>query len=197
MRGQKLWLRSESLMLRNTDQSWGAPAKLLHWTVAVLVLAQIGLGWVAKSWHLSPTKLDLFVWHKSIGLLILLLMAVRVGWRSINVTPSMPAGMATLEKRAARASHALLYILLLVMPVTGWIINSAANIPFRIFWLIPLPAIVPPDKPFADAMAGVHLALFVVLAALLAVHTGAALRHHFVKRNNVLTRMLPGRAGAA
>jgi len=184
-------------MLRNTDQSWGAPAKLLHWTVAVLVLAQIGLGWAAKSWHLSPTKLDLFVWHKSTGLLILLLMAVRVAWRSSNVSPSMPAGMATLERLAAHASHALLYVLLLVMPVTGWIINSAANIPFRIFWTIPLPAIVQPDKPFADAMARVHFALFIVLAVLLIVHIGAALRHHFVKRNNVLARMLPGRAGAA
>jgi cytochrome b561 len=130
-------------------------------------------------------------------LLILLLMAVRVAWRSSNVSPSMPAGMATLERLAAHASHALLYVLLLVMPVTGWILNSAANIPFRIFWTIPLPAIVQPDKPFADTMARVHFALFIVLAVLLIVHIGAALRHHFVKRNDVLTRMLPGRAGTA
>ena len=184
-------------MLRNTDQSWGAPAKLLHWTIAALVLAQICLGWAAKSWHLSPTKLDLFVWHKSIGLLILLLMVVRVAWRSANVVPSLPAGMPPPERLAAHASHLLLYLLLLVMPLTGWIINSAANIPFRIFWQIPLPAIVQPDKALADATARVHFALFVVLALLLVVHIGAALRHHFVKHNEVLTRMLPDRAGAA
>ena len=115
-------------MLRNTDYSWGAPVKLLHWTVAVLVLSQICLGWAAKSWHLSPTKIDLFVWHKSIGMLILVLMLARVAWRSINVTPSLPSGMAPLERLAARLSHVLLYILLL-MPLTGWIINSAANVP--------------------------------------------------------------------
>jgi cytochrome b561 len=183
-------------MLRNTEQGWGVPAKLLHWAVAALVLVQICLGWVAVSWRLSPTKLDLFVWHKSIGLLILLLMLVRMAWRSVNVTPSLPAGRALLERRAARASHLLLYLVLLVMPLTGWIINSAANIPFRIFWLIPLPAIVQPDKVLADATARVHLALFIVLALLLVVHIGAALRHHFVKHNDVLTRMLSGRMAA-
>ncbi len=120
-------------MLRNTDRSWGAPAKLLHWVVAVFVLAQICLGWAAVSWRLSPTKLDLFVWHKSIGMLILLLMLARLAWRSVNVAPSLPAGMAPFELLAARLTHVILYGLLLVMPLTGWIISSAANIPFRIF----------------------------------------------------------------
>jgi cytochrome b561 len=183
-------------MLRNTDHSWGAPAKLLHWGVALLVFVQFGLGWAAASWRMSPIKVDLFVWHKSTGMLILLLMLARIGWRSLNAAPTLPAGMGSLERRAARASHLLLYLVLLVMPLTGWIINSAANIPFRIFWLIPLPAIVQPDKVLADATARVHLALFIVLALLLVVHIGAALRHHFIKHNDVLTRMLPGRIGA-
>jgi cytochrome b561 len=183
-------------MLRNTARSWGTPAKLLHWMVAVLVLAQICLGWAAVSWRLSPTKLDLFVWHKSIGMLILLLMLVRLLWRSVNVAPSLPAGIAQVERLAAHISHLLLYMLLLLMPLTGWIISSAANIPFRMFWLIPLPAIVQPDKALADEVARVHLALFILLALLLVVHIGAALRHHFVKRNDVLKRMLPGQARA-
>jgi cytochrome b561 len=183
-------------MLRNTDQSWGTPAKLLHWVVALLVLVQICLGWAAVSWRLSPTKLDLFVWHKSIGMLILLLMLARLVWRSVNVAPLLPAGMAPLERLAAHSSHLLLYMLLFLMPLTGWIISSAANIPFRIFWLVPLPAVVQPDKVLADEVARVHLALFIVLALLLLVHIGAALRHHFVKRNDVLKRMLPGRAAA-
>jgi cytochrome b561 len=77
------------------------------------------------------------------------------------------------------------------MPLTGWIVNSAANVPLRIFYLVPLPAIVAPDKATEDLAALAHFSLFVLLATLLAAHAGAALRHHFVKRNDVLARMLP------
>lgn len=179
-------------MLRNTVLSWGAPAKLLHWAVAALVFVQIPLGLAAVSWRLSPTKLDLFVWHKSTGMLILVLMVIRVVWRSANVAPSLPADMRPLERLAAHLSHLLLYLVLLLMPVTGWIVNSAANIPFRMFRLIPIPPIVEPNKTMADAAARVHLVLLVVLSLLLVVHIGAALQHHFLKRNDVLMRMLLG-----
>jgi cytochrome b561 len=128
-------------------------------------------------------------------MLVLLLVIVRLAWRALNVTPSLPADTPPRERIAARLGHGLLYALLLLMPLTGWIINSAANVPFRIFWQVPLPAIVSPDKALADAVARVHLVLFVLLALLLALHVGAALRHHFIKRNDVLTRMLPGRGG--
>jgi cytochrome b561 len=178
-------------MLRNDSDTWGTGAKLFHWIMAALILVQIPLGLVAAGWHLSPLKLNLFVWHKSIGMLILALVALRLLWRLVNTVPSLPAGLAPWERRAAGASHFLLYLLMIVMPVTGWILNSAANVPFRIFWAIPLPAIAAPDKGTADLAALVHMALFIVLSAVLAAHVGAALRHHFVKRNDVLARMLP------
>jgi cytochrome b561 len=179
-------------MMRNTTEAWGAPAKLLHWTVATLVLVQIALGWAAVAWHLSPTKLDLFVLHKSTGMLILLLMLVRLFWRWINVTPFLPAGMQAWERAAAQASHFILYLLLLLAPVTGWIINSATNIPFRMFWLIPIPAVADPDKALAETASRIHFGLFVLLVLVLVVHVAAALRHHYVVRDNVLARMLPG-----
>src|SRR5512145_2981405 len=129
-------------MLRNTDRSWGAGAKFFHWTMAALILFQIMLGIMAVTWPVSPTKLDLFVWHKSFGVLILTLAALRLLWRLTNVTPALPEGMAGWERMGARMSHFVLYLLMLALPLTGWVINSAANIPFRIFWLVPLPAIV-------------------------------------------------------
>jgi cytochrome b561 len=190
--GQAIWARPD---LWNTTACWGVPAKFLHWTIALLLLLQIPLGWAAVSWRLSPMKLDLYVWHKSAGMLILVLMLVRIAWRWVNVAPSLPAEMPPIERLAARWSHVLLYVLLILMPITGWVINSAAKIPFRIFWLIPLPAIVAPDKALADGTARVHLALFIALSLLLVIHVGAALRHHFVKHNTVLTRMLPGWGG--
>jgi cytochrome b561 len=179
-------------MLRNTIESWGAPAKFFHWVIATLIFAQIALGLTAASWHLSPTKLSLFVWHKSIGMLILVLVVVRLLWRLANRAPALSADMPLWERRAAHVSHLLLYILMLVMPITGWIVNAAANVPFRIFWTIPLPAIVGPDKATADLAALAHSSLFVLLAAVLVAHIGAALRHHFIKRNDILVRMLPG-----
>src|SRR5438094_4810891 len=137
-------------MLRNASDSWGAPAKLFHWVMAALILAQIALGLMAANWRLSPTKLELFFWHKSTGMLILALVALRLLWRLANPVPELPAGMAAWERAAARLSNLLLYALMIALPVTGWIVNSASNVPFRIFWLIPLPAIVAPDEPTAE-----------------------------------------------
>jgi len=180
-------------MLRNDADSWGALAKLFHWVMAALILAQIALGVMAASWRVSPTKIELFFWHKSTGMLILALVALRLLWRLANPSPELPSGIAAWERAAARLSHLLLYVLMIALPVTGWVVNSASNVPFRIFWLIPLPAIVAPDEPTADFAALVHGGLAALLALALVAHIGAAFRHHFVKRNTVLIRMLPGR----
>lgn len=183
-------------MLRNTERSWGSVARFLHWLMAVLIFVQFALGWMAVSWRLSPTKLDLFVWHKSIGLVVLALVGVRIGWRLVDPAPALPFGTPCWERAAARGSHLLLYGLMLALPLSGWIINSAANIPFRVFWLFPLPALTAPDEALAETAEWIHFALFVALAVLLFAHVAAALRHHFVKRNDVLVRMLPGRRPA-
>lgn len=176
-------------MLRNTERSWGTPARSLHWLIAALILVQVVLGWLAVSWRLSPTKLDLFVWHKSLGLVVLVLALARIGWRLANRAPLPPPDTPPWERRAAGASHLLLYALMLALPLSGWVINSAANVPFRVFWWLRLPAIAPASKALAEAVETVHFALFLVLALLLVIHIGAALRHHFVKRNEVLSRM--------
>ncbi|NIR59977.1 MAG: cytochrome b [Gammaproteobacteria bacterium] len=177
--------------MRNTPEHWGAVAKAFHWVIAALILVQLPLGWIAQALPLSPTKLDVFVWHKSVGVTVLVLVLARIAWRLANPTPALPADLPRWERRAARASHLLLYALMLAQPLSGWIINAAANIPFRVFWLVPLPDPVAPDEALEASAKTVHLSLFVVLVAALAVHVGAALRHHFVRRNAVLMRMLP------
>src|SRR5258708_29086090 len=91
-------------MLRNTADSWGAPAKLFHWLMAALILAQIALGVMAASWRVSPAKLELFFWHKSNGMLILSLVALRLLWRLAHLPPEIPSGMAALERAPARLS---------------------------------------------------------------------------------------------
>lgn len=175
-------------MLRNTDNAWGTGARLLHWIMAAMIVLQCTLGWLAVSWKLSPTKISLFVWHKSLGVLLLLLVLVRLGWRLGNPTPALPPQPAW-EHTAARISHVLLYTVMVAMPLSGWIINSAANIPFRVFGWFPLPDLTAPDKALASTMKAVHFGFFMALAILLAIHIAAALRHHFFLRNDVLRRM--------
>jgi cytochrome b561 len=173
--------------------AWSAAAKSFHWGVAALILLQFVLGWLAASWRLSPTKLDLFVWHKSLGMLILALVVLRLLNRLAARAPALPPGMPAWERAAAHASHALLYGLMLALPLSGWIVSDAAGVPFRIFWQLPLPAIVAPDRQTAELAAAVHFALGIALVALLVLHIGAALRHHYAKHDDVLARMLPTR----
>ena len=178
-------------MLANTAESWGAPAKFFHWTVALLIVVQVALGITAAAWRLSPLKLELFVWHKSTGMLILALMVARLAWRLTHRGPELPRDTPRWERHAAHASHALLYALGIALPLSGWVINSAAAVPFSVFWLVPLPPVVAPDEHLEDLAKLVHFSLLVTLCAVLAVHIGAALRHHLIKRNDVLQRMLP------
>ena len=177
--------------MRNDVESWSAPAKLFHWLMALLIFAQIALGLVAVNMRISPAKLNLFVWHKSLGMLILALLALRLLWRLSNKAPELPWEMPLWERAGAQLSHFLQYVLMIALPVTGWVISSASNVPFKIFWTIPLPAITAPDKAVADLFAAIHGWLVTLLALVLAAHIGAALRHHYVKKDTVLTRMLP------
>ncbi len=184
-------------MILNTDQEWGAVAKALHWIMALTILLMFVLGWLAVSAPMSPTKLKLFMWHKSIGLTLLVLVCLRLLWRLTNKTPLQPVDVSPMEHRLAKAGHAALYLLMILMPLSGYVINSTANFPFKLFGWAQVPNIIPPNEAWQDRAETVHLSLFWFFALLVAVHTAAAWRHHFIKRNNVLTRMLPKRAPPA
>lgn len=179
------------MRLRDTTQSWGSVTKLLHWGVAALILALIALGWLAALAPLSPAKITLFYWHKSLGMLVLALVVLRLGWRLFNRPPALPPGLPPWEPVLARAAHAGLYLLIVLIPVSGWLLSSAAGIPFRIFWVLPLPAIAPVSSRLESLLELAHQTLFWILAVVLAAHVAAALRHRFVLHNDVLERMLP------
>jgi len=178
-------------MLRDTEHSWGTISKGLHWGMAILILCMFVLGWMAASWPLSPTKLKLFFWHKSIGIAVLALALLRLIWRWRNPIPSLPVQISAGQRHLARMSHALLYAMLLLIPLSGWVINSAANFPFKVFGWFTLPAIAPHSEAVQAAAEAVHLSGFWILCTLLIIHIGAALQHQFIYKNNVLTRMLP------
>lgn len=183
-------------MLRNSSTAWGSVTKTLHWLMAVLLLAQIALGWLAVQLPLSPTKLDVFIWHKSLGLTILGLALVRLAWRWANPTPRLPPTTPPPQARAARTSHGLLYLVMIAMPITGWVINSAAQIPFAFFWWLPVPDIAPESEALAATTKIVHFAFFLVLAVTATLHVTAAFYHHWIQGDDVLRRMLPHRRGS-
>jgi cytochrome b561 len=176
--------------MRNSRQHWGAPARGLHWLMALLILVQWVLGRVGHEMARSPAKLDVLVWHKSIGIALLLVVAARLAWRLANPTPEHPPSTPRWETRAAALGHAALYLLMFAIPLSGWLMNSAKNIPFRVFWLLPWPNVVPPNEALGEAAEELHEALAVALVLVLLVHVAAALRHHFILRDDVLRRML-------
>lgn len=176
---------------RNTTERWGSVAKLLHWSIALAVLAMIGLGWWAKRLPYGPLKVDVFWVHKSLGMCILAAMVLRLIWRLANPAPPLPDTLRPWERWAAHWTHWGLYGLLIAMPVSGWVINSAANFPLSVFGWFTVPAITGPDEGLKQLAANVHWLLSWLIIATVTLHVGAALKHHFVLRDNVLRRMLP------
>ena len=162
----------------------------LHWITAVLVLANLLLGLSMVPLPISPRKLQWYLWHKSIGLTIFLLTSLRVAWRTLHPHPE-PVPMPQWQRRAAAASHALLYALLFAIPLSGWIYSSATGVQVVYAGLLALPDLVPKDKALADALRLLHVALNSLLVAMVCLHVAAALKHHFVDRDASLARMAP------
>src|SRR4030095_11431514 len=110
----------------------------------------------AEKGHRAPPKVDLCVCHKSTGILILTLVVLRLAWRAATRTPEPPAESSRIERFAAAASHALLHVVMIGMPLSGWVITSAVNFPLKLFWLVPLPAITAPSKAVQQVAEEIH-----------------------------------------
>jgi cytochrome b561 len=176
-------------------------AILLHWLIALGILALIVIGLVMTQLKI-PQMLEfkLFQLHKSIGITVLLLAVVRLLWRFTHRPPPLPAQTPPLEKGAAHGLHWLLYVFMLGMPLTGWAVVSSSpfNLPTVLYNLVPWPDLpILPDlankAAVSRALAWVHAYGAWTLIGLLAVHIAAVLRHHLFKREPILRRMLPGR----
>ncbi len=179
------------MALRNTTQSYGSLAKSLHWLVALLIIGMLAVSLWMVGLPLSPDKFKIYGLHKSVGITILSLAALRLFWKSINESPLLPATMNGLEKFLAKAAHAGLYVMMFAMPLTGWCMSSAAGISVSVFGLFTLPNLVAPDKELKHQFQELHELLAWALIAMIVLHAMAALLHHFYYKDNVLRRMLP------
>lgn len=179
------------MAIRNTTRRWGAVAQLLHWLIALFIIAQFTLAWLFDDLPAGAKKLTLLARHKSIGITILMLALVRLGWRWANPTPSLPDTLKPYERSLAKFTHALLYLLLLAVPVTGWLMSSARGFPVSWFGFWQLPDLVSKDKALYELLVTTHTVLALTLGGVVALHLGAALKHHFMLKDDVLRRMLP------
>lgn len=167
-------------------------AQALHWGMAVLIIGNFGLALYMEDLPPVPSTVELYNLHKSLGLAALALAVVRILWRLSHPAPAIPDDHPTWEKRAAAASHHLLYLLLFLQPLSGLAIAFASQYPTTLFWAVNLPSPIDPSKAIEGAAKGVHYWGQWALAGVVGVHVLAALRHHFVLRNDILKRMLPG-----
>lgn len=166
------------------------PAIALHWLLALMIVGAFGFGLYMTGLPFSPQRLKLYNWHKWAGVTILALTALRLLWRLAHRPPAPPA-MPAWQRRAAAASHGLMYVLFFAIPLVGWAYSSAAGFPIVWFGVLPLPDFVPVDKGLAEALKPWHGWLAWALAALVVLHVAAALKHQFIDRDGLLSRMRP------
>ncbi len=163
----------------------------LHWLIAIAIVATFGVGIYMHDLPLTPEKLKIYSWHKWAGVTIFLLVLFRLVWRLTHRPPAPPIGMPAWQQAAAELVHRLIYILMIAIPVSGWLMSSSKGFQTVYFGVLPLPDLLAKNKELGDALTFVHKALNFTLAGLVLGHAGAAIKHHFIDRDDVLTRMLP------
>ena len=176
------------MRITNSKARFGVVAISLHWIVAILIIGLLAEGLYMVSLPINLEKLKLYGWHKEFGFLVLFLAIFRIIWRLSNQMPELE--LPWLEKLAARSMHWAFYIFMFAMPITGWLITSSAALPASFFGLFTLPNLVAANEHNRLLFQWVHEWLGYALIAAIALHTAAALKHHFINKDDVLRRML-------
>lgn len=181
------------MSMKNTTERWGPVSQFLHWLIVLLILTVAVAGLIMTELPRTPKYFWVYDLHKSIGLTLLALMVLRLGWRLYAGAPAPAAGTPRWQEWIASATHWALYALALAIPLSGWLYDSASGLrPLRWFKLVEVPKLAAPDETVSALARDAHEWLFWVLVVLVAMHAGAALYHHLFQNDDTLTRMLPG-----
>ena len=167
----------------------------LHWLMAIAIIGMLGVGLWMTELKTSPIKIEVYTWHKWIGLTVLGLAALRLVWRAYNPPPLYAESIPVWQLRVATLTHRAAYLLMIAMPLSGWLQNSAAGFPLTWFGLIKVPGLIARDKTAFAFWQQTHEVLAWMLMALVVLHVAAALKHHLLDRDDTLTRILPGKRG--
>jgi len=177
---------------RNTAEAYGSFAKFLHWSIVLLIIPQYFLAEAAEEVaDGSLEQASILGWHKSLGMLVLLLAVVRIAWKVMNRPHPSPIGDVVWQRKAAAAAHGILYLLILLQPLSGWILVSSAGGSVSLFDWVTFPAIVGENHDLHETFEEVHEVLFNAMLVVAVVHVAAAVYHHWILKDNTLRRMLP------
>jgi cytochrome b561 len=163
----------------------------LHWLMVLLLAGLVSVGVYMHELPLSPWKLKVYSWHKWAGVTAFLLVLLRLFWRATHRPPALPVSMPDWQRAAAHAGHAVLYLLMLAIPLTGWLMSSAKGFQTVYFGLLPIPDLLEKNKELGDLLRDVHEMLNWALVLVVGGHAAAALKHHYVDHDDVFVRMLP------
>lgn len=175
------------------NERYTRTAQALHWLMAALLVGLVSLGLYMHELPLSPRKLQLYSYHKWAGVTAFVLVLARLAWRATHRPPPLPSSTPAAIRVAASAGHVLLYALMVAIPLSGWLMSSAKGFQTVWFGVLPLPDLLTKDKALGNLLETVHVVLNYTLIAVLLGHVGAALKHHFIDKDDVMTRMLPRR----
>jgi len=175
----------------NTRSTWGLPAKIFHWLSALLVLFLTAHGWWMTHMVARAGRMTQYQLHAEIGYYLLFLLALRMLWRAANPVPDMPAELPRWERTTAHAAHWVLYALMLGVSISGWMLAGTFSQPIgeTLFGVIDVPQLVE-GRAWHRVLEETHEVLSYVLLALVIVHIASALRHHWIRKNDVLRRMM-------
>jgi len=178
-------------MLKNTEQRYGLISKAIHWSIGLLIIGLIWLGWYMVDltyfdrWYNESLSL-----HKSFGMLVLGLVIFKFGWMAYSRSPRLAAGLANWQRIAATATHHTLLLMMVLLPVTGYVISTSAGHEVSLFDLLEIPAVLPKNDTIRDIAVQLHFYLAYGTAVLVAGHILAALKHQFIDRDGTLMRMI-------
>jgi cytochrome b561 len=170
-----------------------ATAKSLHWLMALLIFGLLALGFYMSDLPLSPEKLQFYSWHKWAGVSAFVLVWLRLFWRLTHRPPAFAASLSAAQQTLAHLGHLALYLLMIAIPVSGWLMSSAKGMQTVWFGVLPLPDLLGRDKALGAQLADLHSALNIGLLVLIGGHAAMALFHHLVHKDDTLRRMLPAR----
>lgn len=180
----------------NTNQLWGSVTKALHWSIALLIIANIIIAqWISTLEVGIPGDPEMWRFltrlHKSIGLVALILIIIRLAWAFGGTRPDLPSGTPQWQRNLTYSVHGLIYMMILVVPVVGYTTSAATGSHFELFGLFVVPNLVPENTVLVTVTYWIHFVGGWALAGLATLHAASALWHHFVKKDDILTGMLP------